>query len=79
MAAKVILVDQDKCWWTCELVDETIWGNLKIVEKFPEELKDMWKPEFREFIESVAPQVMWIDENEQTCSRPLDKDVTVSK
>lgn len=75
---KVILVDQQKLWWVCELVDGYLGGNLKIVEKFPDELKDAWKPEFHEFIESIAPQIVYFDENGQTCSTPLTSDVTVS-
>ena len=77
MTPKVILVDAEKHWWICELVDGHLGGNLKKVEAFPEDLKEAWKPEFHEFIESIAPQIVYFDEEERTCSTPLTDDVTV--
>ena len=74
MTPKVILVDAEKRWWICELV---LGGNIKKVEAFPEDLKEAWKIEFLEFIESIAPQIIYFDEEERTCSTPLTDDVTV--
>ena len=77
MTPKVILVDAEKHWCICELVDGHLGGNLKKVEAFPEDLKEAWKPEFHEFIESIAPQIVYFDEEGRTGSTPLTDDVTV--
>lgn len=54
-------------WWTAEgkPMDSE---PLRVIEPFPEELKGSWKEEFINFINDIAPQVVYFDSNGRTSS-----------
>ena len=63
--ANCIYIDAERKWWTAEIKDDLVLGeeNIILIEEKTEEFTNSFIDEFVEFVNSIAPHILFVDED----------------